>query len=121
MALDEVDHLTSEFITVGRPEEVPDGGACAFDVGGVPVAVFNCGGTFFGVSDVCTHAHALLHEGSLDRVRCTVECPLHGAEYDLRTGEVLTPPATEPLAVYAVRVQQGSLQVALSLQGGTIG
>lgn len=113
--------MAAEFITVGRPEEIPDGEVRAFDVGGVPVAIFNCRGAFFAVSDVCTHAQALLHEGSIDRVRCTVECPLHGAEFDLRTGEVLTPPATEPVAVFPVRVQQGSLQVALPLQRGTIG
>jgi 3-phenylpropionate/trans-cinnamate dioxygenase ferredoxin subunit len=111
----------TEFITVGRVEEVPDGGAGVFDVRGVPVAVFNCGGSFAAVSDVCTHAQALLHEGSLDRVRCTIECPLHGAEYDLRTGEVLTPPATEPLAVFPVRVEAGMLQVAFPPQGGRDG
>ncbi len=109
----------SEFVSVGRSEEVPDGASRAFEVGGVPVAVFNCGGVLLAVSDVCTHAHALLHEGSMDRVRCTVECPLHGAEYDLRTGEVLTPPATEPLAAFPVRVQDGSLEIAIPLQGGT--
>ena len=108
-------------MTVSRPEDIPDGTSRAFEVGGVPVAVFNCGGAFLAVGDVCTHAQALLHEGSIDRVRCTVECPLHGAEYDLRTGEVLTPPATEPVAVFPVRVQQGSLQVALPLQGGSFG
>jgi 3-phenylpropionate/trans-cinnamate dioxygenase ferredoxin subunit len=113
--------LAAEFITVSRPEEIPNGEVRAFEVGGVSVAVFNCGGTFLAASDICTHAQALLHEGSLDRVRCTIECPLHGAEYDLRTGEVITPPATEPLAVFSVRVQQGSLQVALSPQGGTDG
>jgi 3-phenylpropionate/trans-cinnamate dioxygenase ferredoxin subunit len=65
------------------------------------------------VSDICTHAHALLHEGSLDRVRCTIECALHGAEYDLRTGEVLTPPATEPVATFEVRVEGDEIKVAL--------
>ena len=102
-----------EFVTVARVAEIADGEARAFEVRGVPVMVCNCTGRFLAVSNVCTHAHALLHEGSLDRVRCTVECALHGAEYDLATGEVLTPPATEPLVTFAVRVLGDEIQVAL--------
>ena len=102
-----------EFVTVARVGEVPDGETRAFERDGVAVVVCNCRGRFFAVSDVCTHAHALLHEGSLDRVRCTIECALHGAEYDLQTGEVLTPPATEPVATFAVRVTGDEIQVAL--------
>jgi 3-phenylpropionate/trans-cinnamate dioxygenase ferredoxin component len=102
-----------EFVVVARVGEIPDGDGRAYEVGGVPLAVFNCGGRFFAVSDICTHAHALLHEGSLDRVRCTIECPLHGTEYDLRTGEVLTPPATRSIATFAVRVDGDDIQVAL--------
>jgi 3-phenylpropionate/trans-cinnamate dioxygenase ferredoxin subunit len=102
-----------DFVTVARVGEIADGEGRAFDVGDVPVGVFNCGGQLFAVSDVCTHAHALLHEGSLDRVRCTVECPLHSTEFDLRTGAVLTPPATEPVATFPVRVQGDEVQIAI--------
>jgi 3-phenylpropionate/trans-cinnamate dioxygenase ferredoxin subunit len=102
-----------EFVTVAQVGEIPDGEARGYEVGGVPVAVCNCNGRFLAVSDICTHAHALLHEGSLDRVRCTIECALHGAEYDLRTGEVLTPPATEPVTTLAVRVDGDEIKVAL--------
>jgi 3-phenylpropionate/trans-cinnamate dioxygenase ferredoxin subunit len=103
-----------EYVTVARVGEIPDGEGCAFDVNGVAVGVFNCGGQFLAVGDVCTHAEALLHEGTLDRVRCTIECPLHGAEFDLRTGEVLTPPATEPIARFPVRLKGDEIQVAPS-------
>ncbi len=101
-----------EYETVVRAGDVPDGEGRAFDLNGGVVGVFNCGGTFFAVGDVCTHAHALLHEGTVDRVRCTVECPLHGTEFDLRTGAVLTPPATEPVPTYSVRVQGDEIRVA---------
>ncbi len=107
-----------DYVTVARVGEVPEGEGRAFDVGEVAVGVFNCGGRLFAVGDVCTHAHALLHEGSLDAVRFTVECPLHGSEFDLRTGEVLTPPATDPLPTYEVRIHDGEVQVALALPGG---
>ena len=68
-----------------------------------PVAVFNVNGAFFAISDVCTHAEASLSEGRVDGE--TVECPLHGACFDLRTGEALTPPAIEPVRTFAVVLQ----------------
>ncbi len=60
---------------------------------------------------MCTHARALLSDGSFDRVRCTVECPLHGAEFDVRSGAALTLPATEEAATYPVRVREGMVEV----------
>lgn len=105
---------TMEFVTVGRAADIPEGEGRAFLVNGLEIAVFNCQGTYLAVGGVCTHAQALLHEGSVDRVRCTVECPLHGAEYDLRTGEVLTPPAVEPLQVFSVRTSGGAIEVAVA-------
>ncbi len=106
-----------DYVTVARVGEIAEGEGRAFDVGGVAVGVFNCRGHLFAVGDVCSHAHALLHEGSLDAVRCTVECPLHGSEFDLRTGGVLTPPATEPIETREVRVQGDAIQVALVSPG----
>jgi 3-phenylpropionate/trans-cinnamate dioxygenase ferredoxin subunit len=102
-----------EYVTVARVGEIPDGEGRAFEVNDVAVGVFNCGGQFLAVGDVCTHAEALLHEGTLDRVRCTIECPLHSAEFDLRTGKVLTPPATEPIATFPIRVEDDKIQVAV--------
>jgi 3-phenylpropionate/trans-cinnamate dioxygenase ferredoxin subunit len=102
------------FVTVAGSDQIPDGEGRAFDVGGVAVGVFNCGGELFAVSDVCTHAHALLHEGTLDRVRCTIECPLHSTEFDLRTGKVLTPPATEPISTFPLRLNGDEIQVETS-------
>ncbi len=109
----QVEDAEVEYVTVARVGEIPDGEGRAFDVHDVAVGVFNCAGRYFAMGDICTHAHAQLHEGSLDRVRCTIECPLHGAEYDLRTGNVLTPPATEPIERFRLRVQGDEIQVAL--------
>jgi 3-phenylpropionate/trans-cinnamate dioxygenase ferredoxin subunit len=102
-----------EFVTVARVGEIPDGEGRAFDVNDVTVGVFNCSGRLFAVGDICTHAHALLHEGSVDRVRCTVECPLHGTEFDLQTGAVLAPPATEPIETFPVRLEGEEIQIAV--------
>ena len=55
----------------------------------------------FAVADICSHAEASLSEGEVSGEK--IECWLHGAEFDLRTGAALTPPATEPLEVFEVK------------------
>jgi 3-phenylpropionate/trans-cinnamate dioxygenase ferredoxin component len=76
-----------------------------------PIAVFNVGGTLFAISDICTHAEASLSEGRVDGE--TVECPLHGACFDLRTGQALTPPAVEPVQTFPVVVQEDEIYVEI--------
>jgi len=75
------------------------------------IAVFNVEGTLFAISDTCTHAEASLSEGRIDGE--TVECPLHGACFDLRTGEALTPPAVEPVQTFPVIVQEDEIYVEI--------
>jgi 3-phenylpropionate/trans-cinnamate dioxygenase ferredoxin subunit len=75
------------------------------------IAVFNVEGTLFAISDTCTHAEASLSEGRVDGQ--TVECPLHGACFDLRTGEALTPPAIEPVQTFRVLAQEDDIYVEI--------
>ncbi len=75
------------------------------------IAVFNVEGTLFAISDTCTHAEASLSEGRVDGE--TVECPLHGACFDLRTGEALTPPAVEPAQTFPVIVREDEIYVEI--------
>ncbi len=63
------------------------------------------------LDDLCTHAYARMSEGRLRGTRLI--CPLHGASFDARSGQVLAPPATAPLCRHAVRVAQGMIAVAL--------
>ncbi len=101
------------FVAVAQVGDIPDGEARLVEIGGRRIGLFHCQDQFFAVGDVCTHAEALLHEGGVDRVRCTVECPLHGSEFDLRSGRVLTPPAVEPVETFAVRLVGGTIEIAL--------
>ncbi len=73
------------------------------------IAVFNVAGTLLAIRDVCTHAEASLSEGRVEGE--TVECPLHGACFDLRTGEALTPPAIEPVQTFRVVLQEDDICV----------
>lgn len=99
--------------TVARVTDLKDGEGRSILMDGIEIGIYRCGEEFFAVENTCTHAQASLHEGSVDRIRCTVECPLHGAEFDLRSGAALSPPAEEPLRTFPVRVVDGEVQVDL--------
>lgn len=75
----------------------------SFDIDGDPVLVANVAGTFYSIADTCSHALAYLSEGEL-LDGCRVECPDHGAVFDLRTGEALKLPAVAPVEVFKVIV-----------------
>jgi len=92
-------------------EDVPPGRGKAFTVAGQQVALFNVGGRFFAIDDTCTHDGASLAEGALGGT--TVVCPWHAAEFDVTTGEVLSPPATESVRSYPVFVNGDSVEVEL--------
>jgi 3-phenylpropionate/trans-cinnamate dioxygenase ferredoxin subunit len=75
------------------------------------VAVFNIGGEFYAIEDVCTHDGEELTGGPVDGDQ--IVCPRHGARFCLRTGKALTPPAYEDLPTYPVRVRDGRIEVAV--------
>jgi nitrite reductase/ring-hydroxylating ferredoxin subunit len=72
---------------------------------GQSILVANVNGKFYAVSNICTHQYAELVNGFLTDDMIT--CPLHLSRFKMETGEVLDPPATEPLKTYKV-VQQGN-------------
>ena len=83
--------------------EVPDDEALGVTVGSMEVAVARDGDEVFAIQDLCSHAAVALSEGEV--ADCTIECWMHGSRFDLRTGEPTNLPATEPVAVYPVRVE----------------
>lgn len=101
--------MTNDFVTVIETKSLPNGGLAVVDVRGTRIAVANVGGTFYAFDDTCTHEQCSLAQGDL--AGTTVTCMCHGAEYDVRTGEVLAPPAPLPVKVYRTRVDGDSLQI----------
>ncbi len=77
--------------------------------GGHVAAMFLAEGRVYVVGDRCSHAKASLSEGEV--FGAEVECPLHGAVFDLTSGEALTLPATRPVASYPTRVKEGKVLV----------
>lgn len=99
-----------ELIVVARLDEVPPGSRRFVMIDGQPAALFNIGGELFCIADVCTHDGGSLADGEL--YGHEIECPRHGALFDVRTGAVLTFPATAPTRVYAVTVEGDQVLVA---------
>jgi len=90
--------------------DLSEGSGTPFEItGDTTVALFTVGGEVFAVNDRCSHAEASLSEG--DVFGCEVECPRHGAAFNLSTGEPLTLPATVPLARYDVRIEDGAVSI----------
>ena len=91
--------------------DIAEGDMLGLEVGDARVALYNVAGTIHATTNVCTHAFALLTEGWLDDA--VVECPLHGGQFDVTTGQALCPPVDCNLAVYPVRIVDGMVEVDL--------
>ena len=76
---------------------------------GEAICVARIGDEVFAIEDTCSHSEASLAEGDITDFK--IECWLHGAEFDLRTGEALTPPAVMPVKKYSVRVDGDSVTI----------
>lgn len=83
--------------------ELGDNSPIRVEIDGKDVCVVRQGSEVFAIEDLCSHAEASLSEGEVTPGK--IECWLHGAEFDLRTGEALTPPATAPVKTFTVEVQ----------------
>ncbi len=86
-----------------------DGQTISVAVGRRTVAVVRSGEEYFAIEDICTHDGAELTGGAIEGAE--IICPRHGARFCLRTGEALTPPAYEPVRVFATKVDGGHLWV----------
>jgi 3-phenylpropionate/trans-cinnamate dioxygenase ferredoxin subunit len=100
------------FITVAKTADIPPGARDVFDVEGSYIAVFNVGGTYYAVEDVCTHDDGPLAEGDLHGYE--IECPRHGARFDIRTGEALSMPAVVDVSWFPVRVEGDDIQISFN-------
>src|SRR5512141_3091842 len=98
----------STFIAVGKTADGLVGRMKSFNVEGKPILIANWEGTFFATQDLCTHDNGPLPEGEL--IDGEIECPRHGAHFDLRTGRP-TMPAVIPIKTYPVKVEDDMLLV----------
>lgn len=96
-------------VKVAEVHEIPEGRAKCVIVKRQKIALFHVDGSFYAIDDTCTHADASLSEGEI--MGCQVACPLHGAKFDIKSGEALTFPAVTPVETYKVVVQGSDILV----------
>ena len=96
---------------VASRAEVKPGEIYSTELDGTPIALIELEGTIFAISDTCTHEFALLSEGFLEAEE--IECPLHQARFDVRTGTCVAGPATQDLDTYEVKVEGGEVYVKM--------
>lgn len=98
-------------IEIGPIESLPRDAGIRVTVGEERVAMFRVASDVYAIGDRCSHAEASLAEGEVFGM--TVECPRHGSEFDLTTGEALSLPATKPVPTYQVSVEDGMVYLLL--------
>lgn len=98
-----------DWIEICDAAEISPGEGVRVEVGDEPIALWNIEGSYYATQDSCTHEETSLAEGDL--WGDVVECPLHGAQFDVTNGEVLSLPAVVPLKTYPVKVENGKLYI----------
>ncbi|HWZ69560.1 MAG TPA: non-heme iron oxygenase ferredoxin subunit [Stellaceae bacterium] len=99
------------WVRAAARSDLAEGEVIGVEIAGRSIALYDADGNLFATDNICTHAYACLSDGWLDGE--VIECPLHAARFDIRSGKVLDPPATEDLKTYPVRIVDGEIQVRL--------
>jgi 3-phenylpropionate/trans-cinnamate dioxygenase ferredoxin component len=102
-----------EFIPVASTDELPNGARIIVEIDGEAIALFNIAGKIFAIGDVCSHDDGPVAEGELDKEE--IECPRHGARFELKSGKALTLPAVADIPAYPVEVDGDQILVGLPL------
>ena len=92
-----------EFHAVATTAEVTEDEPKAVSIGRMDIGIYKLEGEFYAIDDICTHAYACMTDGYIDDGQ--IECPLHGACFDIKTGKALTAPATIDLRPYEVKIE----------------
>jgi 3-phenylpropionate/trans-cinnamate dioxygenase ferredoxin component len=99
----------SAWVDIGSIADLVSTSRLEAEVDGYRVRVARVNGTLYAFEDRCTHDDSPFEDGPIED--CEIICPRHGARFSLRTGEALSPPAYEPLRIFAVREREGRVEV----------
>ena len=100
-----------QWVTVAKAADLEPGKMLAVDAADKPLALYNLGGAFFATDNECTHAYAMLTDGTVDGE--VIECPLHGGAFEIKTGKGLGAPIFCDIKTYKTRVEAGAVQVLI--------
>ncbi len=100
----------TDFVKVATLDEVPEGERKLVELGMYQILIFNIAGEIYALEDMCTHDGGPL--GYSDLINgCEVQCPRHGARFDVRTGAALCMPAFQPAIVYETRIEGNDILI----------
>ena len=102
---------STEFVTLAETSDVAPGQVKVYEAQGRRIALCNVDGAFYAIADLCTHDGGSLDQGELDGHQ--IECPRHGARFDVRSGRPLALPAVMPVRSYPLRIEDGVVKVGL--------
>jgi|SRR3990167_2732385 len=111
VSYDKIDPATAEYVAVATKDELPNGARKLLEIDGRPIAVFNVAGEYYAIADVCSHDDGPVAEGELEGYE--IECPRHGAHFDVRDGKVLSFPAIVDIPAYPVKVEGEEILIGL--------
>ena len=99
-----------DFVRMATTTEISPGEMLAVEFNGDSVLIINVSGEFYAISESCTHSYCPLGDGVLEGN--VIECRCHGAKFDVYNGDVLSPPADEPLKSYRVKLVEDGIFIA---------
>ncbi|MBI5352528.1 MAG: non-heme iron oxygenase ferredoxin subunit [Chloroflexi bacterium] len=107
----QIEESKIEYVEIAPVSELPTGERLFVELGDKPIVVFNIAGQFFAIGDVCTHDDGPLGDGTIEGFN--IVCPRHGAEFDVRTGQVMQMPAVVDIPAYPVKVMDGKIYIGI--------
>ncbi len=106
-----VDESKIEYIEIAPVSELAMGERLFVEIGGKPIVIFQIGGQYYSIGDVCSHDEGPVGEGQL--TDHTITCPRHGAQFDVRNGGVVAMPAVVDIPAYPVQIRDGMIYLGI--------
>ena len=101
--------MGEDFVKVAETEDVQVSQMMAVEVNDEKICLANVNGKYYAIGNVCTHMGGPLAKGKLEEY--IVQCPWHGSRFDIRSGEVVRPPAMKPESTYEVKVENNDILI----------
>ena len=101
--------MGEDFVKVAETEDVQVSQMMAVEVNDEKICLANVNGKYYAIGNICTHMGGPLAEGKLEEY--IVQCPWHGSRFDIRSGEVVRPPAMKPESTYEVKVENNDILI----------
>lgn len=98
-----------DFLPISKVIEIPIGKRKFVTINGIPIVVLNITGKIYAIADSCSHDEGPLGDGDIEGYE--INCPRHGARFDIRTGKALSLPAVVNIPVYPIRIMDGNIEV----------